>query len=377
MAEAVLIPLLNPNEPEAILAALHVQEGQPVSKGGLLATFETTKSAADLIAERDGFIVGLSWSEGQTAKAGEVLCYIAESPDWAPPPALRDKHALASDAYPDLLPANLRITKPALELARQKGIDLTVFSAGQLVTEEIVRRFTASTHEETDFSLREPDFDPAAVIVYGGGGHGKALIDLLRALRVYRIVGVIDDGLPAGGQIMGVPVLGGASVLPDLFQSGVRQAVNAVGGIGNIATRIQVFDQLTRAGFVCPAVVHPAAYIEPSAALSAGVQVFPHAYIGSEARIGFGSIVNTGAIVSHDCVLGNYANISPGAMLAGEVQVGEGALVGMGATINLRVTIGAGARIGNSAVVKENVAEKGIVRAGTTWPASSTPGSLI
>ena len=55
-------------------------------------------------------------------------------------------------------------------------------------------------------------------------------------------------------------------------------------------------------------------------------------------------------------------------MLAGQVQIGAQALVGMGATINLRVKIGAGARIGNGSTVISDVPERGIVRAGKTWP---------
>jgi sugar O-acyltransferase (sialic acid O-acetyltransferase NeuD family) len=205
-------------------------------------------------------------------------------------------------------------------------------------------------------------------VIYGGGGHAKALIDLLRALNVYRIAGVLDDNLSAGANLMGVPVLGGSEALDGLYAQGVRLAVNAVGGISSLAIRIKVFDRLAAAGFACPALVHPRAFVEPSARLAAGVQVFPHAYIGSEAQVGYGCIINSGAIVSHDCSLGEYSNLSPGAILAGEVQVGAGVLVGMGATINLRVRVGAGARIGNSAVVKEDVPEKGIVRAGTGWP---------
>jgi sugar O-acyltransferase (sialic acid O-acetyltransferase NeuD family) len=214
--------------------------------------------------------------------------------------------------------------------------------------------------------------DPPAVIIYGGGGHGKALIDLVRLLRSYRIVGIIDDGLARDDphrQIMGLPLLGGAEALPGLYAQGIRLAVNAVGGIGDITVRIQVFQRLAEAGFSFPTVIHPASVVEPSALLSSGAQVFPLAYVGSEASIGFGAIINTGAIVSHDCVVGDYANLSPGAILAGEVQVGEGALVGMGVTINLRTRIGRGARIGNSAVVKSDVPENGVVRAGTTWPA--------
>jgi acetyltransferase EpsM len=210
--------------------------------------------------------------------------------------------------------------------------------------------------------------DPTAIIIYGGGGHGKSLIDLLRALGSYHLAGVVDDGKPAGGDVLGVPLLGGGEVLGELYRSGVRMAVNAVGGIGNLAPRLQVFGRLAEAGFDCPGVVHPAAWVEPSASLAKGVQVFPHAYVGSDAHVGFGCIVNTGAILSHDVVLGDYSNISPGAILAGAVEVGERALIGMGVTINLEVKVGAGARIGNGATIKRDVPAGSVVHAGTIWP---------
>jgi sugar O-acyltransferase (sialic acid O-acetyltransferase NeuD family) len=205
------------------------------------------------------------------------------------------------------------------------------------------------------------------VIIYGGGGHGKTLIELLWALHTYRVVGIIDDGLPPETEILGVKVLGDGSRLPELYRQGIRLAVNAVGGIGNLSIRISVFNRLSEAGFACPAVIHPTAWVENSAHLSTGAQVFAHAYIGSDARVGFGCIINTGAVVSHDCRLGDYSNISPGAILAGEVKIGTGSLIGMGATVNLQVAIGAGARIGNNATVKEDVPERGVVRAGSIW----------
>jgi sugar O-acyltransferase (sialic acid O-acetyltransferase NeuD family) len=225
--------------------------------------------------------------------------------------------------------------------------------------------------EGTEIRLDAPEgtFDPTAIFVYGGGGHGKSLIDLLRALGGYKIVGVVDDGLQKGESVMGVPVLGGGeAALPELYARGVRLAVNAVGGIGDITSRIKVFHRLAEVGFACPAVIHPRAVVEPGGDLSPGVQVFPHAYVGSDAKVGFGTIVNTGAIVSHDCKLGDYVNVAPGAMLAGAVQVGAGTLVGMGVTINLNVVVGARVRIGNGATIKADVSDGGIVQAGTIWP---------
>jgi sugar O-acyltransferase (sialic acid O-acetyltransferase NeuD family) len=255
-------------------------------------------------------------------------------------------------------------------LARQHHLDLSQLPTGSLVTESLVRQHIERL-TRPGYTPPASEFDPAAILIYGGGGHAKALIDLLHALGTYRIAGIIDDGIDPTETpyVMGVPVLGGADALPVQHQQGVRLAVNAVGGIGSIATRIQVFQRLAQAGFACPPVVHPTALVEPSAQLAPGVQVFPHAYVGSEARLGYGVIVNTGAIVSHECVIGDYANLSPGAILAGQVQVGAGALVGMGVTINLRAVIGSGARIGNSAVVKSDVPEGGVVRAGAAWPA--------
>ena len=209
---------------------------------------------------------------------------------------------------------------------------------------------------------------PNALLVYGGGGHGKALIDLVRALGAYRLVGVVDDGLPAGSAVLGAPVLGGVGTLAELAARGVRLAVNGVGGIGNVAVRLKVFEALRLAGMTCPALVHPTAWVEPSASLDAGVQVLAQSYISSAAQVGFGTVINAGVVVSHDCKLGRVVNLSPGAMLAGGVELDDFVQVGMAATINLGIHVGQGARIGNGATVKADVPAGQVVRAGSIWP---------
>lgn len=365
----VLIPLLNPNEPEARLVSLEVTAGQKVVKGDLLCTLETTKSTAEVTAESDGYVVGLQAIEGQLVSAGETLCYLASSPDWKPSEAEIPEKGVQpppqKQAAGEGAPGGLRITQPALALARQGNLDLGTLPVGPLVTERMVRERMASAGREETFT---GEIDSTSLVIYGGGGHAKSLIDLLRLLGTYRIAGILDDGLLPEGNVMGIPVLGGKQVLPEIFNRGIRLAANAVGGIGNIKIRIEIFNRLAQAGFTCPTLVHPSAFVEPSARLSEGSQILPQAYVGSEAQIGFGVIVNTGAIVSHDCILGDYVNVSPGALLAGSVEIGQGVLIGMGATINLGVRVGANARIGNGATVKEDVPANGIVRAGTIWP---------
>lgn len=351
----VLVPLVNPNESESVIARLAVKEGQQVKQGALLAVFETTKATFELCAEQEGFVLGLTAREGDQVKTGERLCYLAQSRN----ATLPEESEQAGAKKLEEPASDYLITRPALALAREHDVNLKQFTQGTLITEKMVQ----------EVLLGElPEAEADVLIIYGGGGHAKSLIDLIRAQGKYRIHGVLDDGIPAGSLVLDVPVLGDGSMLKDLRRKGIGLAVNAVGGIGSIRPRLAVFESLRQAGFAFPTVVHPRAVVESTALVAEGCQIFCHAYIGSAARVGFGCIVNTGAVVSHDCVLADYVNISPGAILAGAVTVKEKSLVGMGVTVNLNVSVGPAARVGNSAVVKGDVPENGIVRAGAVWP---------
>jgi acetyltransferase EpsM len=361
-AKQITIPLLNPNEPELQLASLNVSEGEQVEAGQLLCTLESTKSASELYAERSGYIVALTAHKGDLLRAGSLLCWIAAEADWRPP-----ETTTPSPVPVEAGVEGLRITEPARRLAEIQGLDLKSLPVGPLITEAYLQ---GMIKEGPELNL---DVPPTAektgdLLLYGGGGHARALIELIQLLDGYRIVGVIDDELKAGTRILDSTVLGSAEMLPELFESGVRLAVNAVGGVGDVMSRVRVFQRLIEAGFDFPTLLHPTSFVEASAVLEAGVQVFPHAYVGSEAHVGFGSIVNTGAVVSHDCQLGRYVNVAPSTSLAGGVNLGRAVLVGMSVTVNLGVQVGDGARIGNSAVIKADVPAGQVVRAGTVWP---------
>jgi sugar O-acyltransferase (sialic acid O-acetyltransferase NeuD family) len=365
MADAfeVLIPLINPNEPEVQIVEIAVENGQEVATGDVLCRVETTKSSNEIVAESPGFVVALNATPGDKLRSGGRLCWLAKEASWRPP---EDYEPLPKTSL-DSAPEGIRITKPALALAESSGVSLEQLPGDLLVTEDMIHKLIMEQKGMAAEAAEAP-LNESLLVIYGGGGHGKALIDMVRAIGGYQIKGIIDDGMRVGDSVMDVPVLGGAEQLPSLAQQGVRQAINAVGGIGDVNSRVQVFKRLIAAAFVFPNLFHPSACIETSAAFQGGAQVFPHAYVGSQARLGLGVIVNTAAVISHDCSLADYVNIAPGALLAGNVTVGEGVLVGMGVTINLNVNVGAGAMIGNSAVVKADVPEGQVIRAGAIWP---------
>ena len=292
MADPVVVevPLVNPNEPDALVVDVALPEGGHVSAGDVLCSLETSKSVEDVYAEVSGYVFGLAAKLGSTVTAGGVLCYLSEDPQWTPPV---DDEGDQGDEVPE----DLRITAPALAVARELGIDLSTLPVGLLITERHVR-------EASDVGRVEaPPADPSSVIVFGAGGHGKTLIELIREAGQLELVGVVDDRSARGSDVLGIPVLGNRDDLASIRRDGIGLAANAIGGISNMASRVEVSQALAARGFVLPALVHPTAFVEASASIGEGAQILAHSYVGSDAVVGKGVIVNTGAVVSHDCVL--------------------------------------------------------------------------
>ncbi len=365
----VLVPLLNANEPEAHLVEIHAKDGQVVQPGDLLFTLETTKDASDVEAPEAGFLRIVA-HEGETLAVGEILAMItetAEEPLDLPTPDLAAAQPVdPASAASSVVSAELRLTKPARALAESLGVDLSTLPTDRLITEAVMRELVGKPSQVANLPSHQPT--NSQILLYGAGGHAKAVLEMVQAIGAFRIAGILDDNAAlTGTYVLGIPVLGTRELLPQLVDQGLRLAVNGVGGIIDLNVRLKLFDLLARYGFAFPILRHPRATVEPSAQIFEGVQVFANAYVGSSAILHEKCMINTGAIVSHDCEIGAYTHIAPGALLAGQVHVGEKALVGMGVTTMIGLKIGAGARVGNGAVLLADVPERAIVPAGKVW----------
>jgi len=102
--------------------------------------------------------------------------------------------------------------------------------------------------------------------------------------------------------------------------------------------------------------IHPSAYVSPSAVVEHGVFIGPRAVINTGAVIRAHAIINTGAVIEHDCVIGAGSHVSPGAVIGGSTTVGERTHIGLGALLRDHVTIGDLVTIGMGAVVIAPVA---------------------
>jgi sugar O-acyltransferase (sialic acid O-acetyltransferase NeuD family) len=352
----ILVPLLNANEPEAKLVEIHVVEGQAVKKGNVLFTIETTKAATDIEAPLAGFIRIFSKVD-DTLAVGDKLAVITDTVD-EPLEVEMGTRVIVSNP-------NIRITRPAMKLASLLGVDIQMLPKNQLVTEEVVQKYSGVQEVlNTPISKSEKP----SLVIYGAGGHAKTILEMAYQIDEYNIIGILDDDQALAGKIvLGIPVLGSRALLPALKEQGVDLAANGVGGILDINVRMKVFDLLEKAGYGFPRLIHPRAAVEKSARIDEGVQVFANAYIGTDATLSSKCMINTNAVISHDCEIGSYSHIAPGALLAGHVQVGERTLIGMGVTITIGIKIGSGVRIGNGATVLADVPDKMMIHAGKLW----------
>ncbi len=192
------------------------------------------------------------------------------------------------------------------------------------------------------------------VLIVGGGGHAKVLIDVLRLCSV-EILGIVDtDPSKIGNDILGIRVVGDDDVILQ-YQTNSLHLVNGMGSVHLPIKRRVVFEKFKKNGFTFATVIHPSAVIAADAFLDEGTQVMAGAVVQPGSRIGVDTIVNTKASVDHDCRIGNHVHLSPGVTLSGNVQVGDVSHLGTGANVIQGMTIGRNCFIGAGSLVIGNV----------------------
>ena len=192
-----------------------------------------------------------------------------------------------------------------------------------------------------------------SLVIIGAGGHGKVVLDILRAAGKYEPVGFVDASPQrAGTMVGGLPILGPANVLPKLRQQKIHAAIVA---IGDCRARHQYAQMLLEQGFELLNAIHPTASVSPTAVLGRNIVIAPQAAVCTEAKLADSVIVNTGAVIDHECDIGPSAHICPGVHLAGRVRIGAGAWIGLGANVIQCLSVGEFATVGAGAAVIRDV----------------------
>jgi len=196
-----------------------------------------------------------------------------------------------------------------------------------------------------------------SVIILGGGGHASVLIEILRLIDS-DIIGIVDPFLEKGIKVKDITVIGSDDAVLDYPNTGVV-LVNALGPLPKKSIREDLSTKFINLGYQFLTLIHPRAYVSPSARIEDGAQIMAGALVQAKSYIGRLSVINSGAIIEHDCCIGDHAHIAPGAILCGGVQAESGVFVGGGAIVleNLRLeaysTLAAGVTLRRNLLRKE------------------------
>ena len=184
------------------------------------------------------------------------------------------------------------------------------------------------------------------IILIGGGGHCKSIIDVIEQEDIFEIIGIIDSIKPIGERVLGYEIIGRDDDIQSIFKS-CKNAVIAIGHVRSNETRVKFFQILKEIGFNLPSIVSPLAYVSEHSFIGEGSVIMHHALINANAKVGNNCIINTKALIEHDAVVEDNCHISTGAI------------------VNGGTTVKANTFYGSNATSKESVKVSGFIKAGS------------
>ncbi len=176
-------------------------------------------------------------------------------------------------------------------------------------------------------------------MIVGGGGFAK------------EVVQYVEDCLVAGtfsGQIKGVfsPTTPEADILAQTNWLGseddyaFKAEDRVLIALGDGRKRLSIAAKLEQAGAHFVPLIHPTAYVAPTAAIGLGCIIAPYGFVGPSAKLASQTVLNTYASIGHDGQTAQGVTLSPYACINGNAQLGEAAFLGSRASVSPRVKMG-------------------------------------
>ncbi len=185
----------------------------------------------------------------------------------------------------------------------------------------------------------------APIAIYGAGGLGRELLQVLLEMETPCAGFIVDRDFPAPAAVDGIAVHRSVDAVA------CDPAVRFVVALGDPVARARVAAQLERLiGPRFATIVHSRTWIGRNVTIGDGSMVFGLTSVTADATLGRHVLVNPGTTIAHDCQLGDFATLGPSCALAGGVIVEAGAELGIGVRVAPGVRIGPRAMVGAGAV---------------------------
>lgn len=148
-----------------------------------------------------------------------------------------------------------------------------------------------------------------SLLIFGAGGYGRVVYELARATGDFGPIAFLDDA-----KTDAIGALADYAALREHFDC-------AFVAIGDPQLRLSWMERAEQVGYALPALIHPKAWVCPSARIGRGCAVEPMAVVNASTVVEKGTLLCPGSVVNHD------AHIMPGCQIDCNAVVASGATV--------------------------------------------------
>jgi len=354
----IIVPHFDVNSDHARLIEWTVKEAELVQKGQLICVVETTKSTYEMHAAQTG-VLGQAAPADHDVQFGQVIGFIADNAE-----ELAKARTHPPEAPKTASGEAAKITKRALELAKQHGIDPGSIHKAGIITEADIRAAmgTASKAASPWLPPYEAPGKINRVLVIPGGYGATQVIDVLLQTHGVHLVGCLDDDPALENKLLfGVRVLGKTDLLEKLWRN--KEFDSAIVALGtNPQVRKKFYDRCVALGIPLTNAIDPTVLIHRGAVLGQGNVILSQGHIGACTVIGDNNFFSARTSLDHHNIWGSHNTLGPNNVTSALVSVGDLNKFGMGISIQPRVEIGSECLIASGAVIIRPVPTRHAVR---------------
>jgi sugar O-acyltransferase (sialic acid O-acetyltransferase NeuD family) len=189
------------------------------------------------------------------------------------------------------------------------------------------------------------------IVVIGGGGLGRQLLDIAEDIPDIEVVGLLDDGEPDRALLSAydVPLLGGTESFGRLHRD-VRYVV----GVADPRTKRSIENKLPPDRASTP-LIHPSVVLARRVEVGPGSVLCACVLVSNHTTIRRNVLINSLSGIGHDVRLADFCTVSVSVVLSGGVEVEPDVFLGSGAVVNPMVRLGRGCVVGAGTVVGRDV----------------------
>ena len=159
------------------------------------------------------------------------------------------------------------------------------------------------------------------LLIIGAGQYGLMAFEIAQAMGSFGEIAFLDDSYtaPAASPENVIANPEGAAIhvigTPrDISQFAADFRCGFV-AIGNPQIRARLIEHLKSNGITLATLIHPTAYVSPSAQLQTGCCVEPLAVVQTGAFLGTATFVASGAVIRHNAIVGDFCHIDCNAVV--------------------------------------------------------------